>query len=67
MKTLYNPFGGRDEQAMINQYYDLHGRSKAENLDRIYNLHWHTKDWTVFAKREGFTEQEINDFKQIQF
>lgn len=66
MKTLYNPFGYTDEIAMIEQFYDLYGRRVAEDLDRIYRNHSYSKDWTIFAKQEGYSQKTIDDFRQLQ-
>ena len=65
MKTIINPFGFVDERAMIEQFYDLHGRDIAERLSNIHKLHFDKKDWTVFAKREGFSQKQIDDFIQL--
>lgn len=35
MITIPNGFGGTDEQAMIDQFYELHGQNVAEELDRL--------------------------------
>ena len=64
MKTILNPFSRVDEQAMIEQFYDLHGRDIAEKIDRIAkNCCW--KNWEKRCAEEGISQSAISDFRQI--
>jgi hypothetical protein len=66
MNVITSPFGGVDEQATIEHFYDLHGRDVAEDLDRIYQNNKYSKDWTKYAIQQGYSPDEILDFKVIQ-
>lgn len=78
MKHIANGFGGTDEQAMIDQFVDRHGRSTLDALDRINKRSYPGIRVSVFDKpktarevfadqaaREGFTAEAIRDFAQI--
>ena len=64
MLNIKNPFGGADEQAMIDQFYALHGRNVAENLDRI-RKNCVGRDWRKAAIRAGYLAGQISDFEQL--
>lgn len=72
MKTIKSPFGTMDdEQAMIDQFYELHGRDTAEALDRLMKQSFPLMKLTkvqVFRHKavgHGFTDEQINDFLQL--
>ena len=79
MKTIPSPFGtGIDEFAMQEQMVDIvGGTKKADRLSYLYNnsypidMGWRNKKTKgeVFrskAKREGFTDNQVDAFLQIQ-
>lgn len=79
MREIKSPFGTMlDEQAMTDQFFELHGRDTAEALDRIMQNSYpmprmsclnppKTRDqvFTEKALREGFSRQVVNDFLQL--
>lgn len=77
MKTIQGPFGGVDEQEMIEQFYDLHSRQVAEDLSRLRgrchphgclgDCYYKTEHEVFYlsAMNNGFTQAQFDDFLQV--
>lgn len=79
MKKIESPFGTMlDEQAMIQQYYDLYGRTTAEALSRIMGNCYPSpypkghpfartkrENFVRKAIEQGFDPKVVQDFLQL--